>query len=209
MQYEHLQQKFFQLNEDREETTIRQCWLIILSAYSERQRHYHTMQHISNLFSEFEEIKTMVKNEAAVSMAIFFHDIVYQPGYSYNEAESADMAREHLIKLNWNQNDIDEVAAYILATKTHQSQPGVQNISDQLLFLDLDLIILGANWESYQEYVHQILEEFGNNSLVKLGRKHFMNEFLHKPRIYHTEHFYNLLEAKARRNIEREIKELL
>lgn len=62
-------------------------------AYTEPQRHYHTLSHISALLEQLDQATTAVLPEEgrhAVEAAIWFHDVVYDPvkGAPWNEEES-------------------------------------------------------------------------------------------------------------------------
>lgn len=204
-----LEQRFKDLNAARPVELVEKAWQRIALAYQESQRHYHTLVHLSQLFRQFDQLSPGLKNAPVVAMAIFYHDIVYQPGSGENEDKSAEIATRELQQLGWKERDVREVAAYIRSTKTHQADTAVLNPGDLALFLDMDLSILGADWDSYRSYAEQILKEFRVNAMIKLGRRGFMQRFLEREHIYQTPYFRNKLEQAARRNIEREIRELL
>lgn len=209
MTNEHLKQRFYDLHSSQQKDIVDQCWNRIYSSYRESQRHYHTLKHLCDLFHQLDQVKHLLKNVRVVEMAIYYHDIVYRPGNADNEERSAVIAEEDLRELHWKERDIREVAACIRSTKTHEADKAVLNPADLELFLDLDLSILGSDWDSYRVYAQNIMREFGNSGMIKWGRKGFMERFLEKKHIYHTAYFQNKLEARARENIRREINELL
>ena len=209
MTEQHLKQRFFEYNSTQPAELVPQLWNDITSSYKESQRHYHTLKHLSDLFHQMDQVQHLFKNVPVAAMAIFYHDIVYQPGSQDNEERSAVIAVDALNQLSWKERDIREVAAYIRSTKTHQANTAVLNHDDLLMFLDIDLSVLGSDWDTYRTYSLNILKEFGNNAMVKWGRKGFMQSFLRKPQIYQTSYFRNKFETKARENIQREINELL
>ena len=45
--------------------------------YTEEQRHYHTLQHIADMISHFEQWKVQIKNPLSVLLAIIFHEYVF------------------------------------------------------------------------------------------------------------------------------------
>ena len=78
------------------------------------------------------------------------------------------------------------------------------------VFLDLDLAILGAPSEEYDEYARQIRQEYCHYNWqdYRTGRKAVLKRLLARDRLYATDHFSQLYEYQARRNIEREIESL-
>jgi predicted metal-dependent HD superfamily phosphohydrolase len=78
------------------------------------------------------------------------------------------------------------------------------------VFLDLDLSILGASEDDYDGYTKQIQEEYGCYSVgeYRNGRIKVMKGLLNRERLYFTDYFHLKYEARARENIEREIKSL-
>lgn len=209
MTNEQLRQKFIAFHPASSAEAIAQAWEKIYHHYRESQRHYHTLKHLADLFHQFEQVKPMFKNPSVVAMSIFYHDVVYVPGSADNEERSAVIAETELKTLGWKERDIREVAAYIRSTRNHEANPAVMNAGDLELFLDLDLGVLGADWDTYRTYSQNILREFGNSAMIRWGRRAFMQKFLEKPHIYHTGYFQKKLELKARENIAREINELL
>jgi predicted metal-dependent HD superfamily phosphohydrolase len=209
MTNEHLRQRFFEFNSSQPADITELRWKKIHDHYRESHRHYHTLKHLCDLFLQFDQVKHQVKNVAVVAMAVYYHDVIYNPGSGSNEEDSARIAETELHELNWKERDIREIAAYVRSTKNHEPDTAVLEPGDLHLFLDLDLSVLGSDWDSYRTYSLNILKEFGNNAMVKWGRKGFMQKFLQKEHIYHTSYFQNKLEFKARENIQREINELL
>ena len=76
------------------------------------------------------------------------------------------------------------------------------------LFLDLDLTILGATLDEYDEYCSQIRREYEcySDQQYRQGRIKVLRSFLDRETLFFTPHFRKKLESKARRNIEREIE---
>src|SRR5690606_21190834 len=99
---------------------------------------------------------------------------------------------------------IEKIYNQILATKTHKES---DNLDDNYL-LDLDLSILGKNWNEYEAYIKQIRNEYSiyPNFLYNPGRKKVLEHFLTFDRIYKTDYFRILYENQARENISKEIE---
>jgi predicted metal-dependent HD superfamily phosphohydrolase len=78
------------------------------------------------------------------------------------------------------------------------------------VFLDLDLSILGASEDDYDDYTKLIREEYSCYSAEEYrnGRIKVLKGFLNRERLYFTDYFHKKYEVRARENIEREIKSL-
>ena len=176
-----------------------------------------------------------INDKNTVELAIFYHDIVYNPLRQDNEHQSGVVARTLLLKkgvatLTRSQDhSFDEVQKllpdhqarledrsvselksqkiydYILATKSHQT--GNEDDEDLHLLLDLDLAILGTDSENYREYTRQIRKEYWMfpGPVYRAGRRKAMAHFLEQPRIFKTDHYFERLEEQARQNITSEL----
>ena len=174
-------------------------WQEIEDAYTQANRHYHTLKHLENIYNE------LPKLDFITEFSIFYHDIIYDVKRVDNEQKSALFCEDRLTCLNVDTSIIENTATLINETKTHNP-----NSKCNALFLDADLSILGSNEESYKEYTNQIRREYDifTQSDYNIGRKKVLKHFLDKDRIYHTDYFYTKYEAKARENIENELKTL-
>src|SRR5690349_16403507 len=79
------------------------------SLYTEPTRHYHGMNHVAELLSEFDSVADQCENPAAVEMAIWFHDCIYEATRSDNEERSADIARDALIAMGADEGLVGRV----------------------------------------------------------------------------------------------------
>ncbi len=174
--------------------------------YGEDGRYYHNLQHIQQMLDDASEMKSLAKSWTAVQCAIWFHDVVYIPGANDNEERSAAYARTALEKMGLCQL-ADQVEEMILATKLQAA--AVADFDTQIL-LDADLAILGSPSQTYQQYAQAIRREFAFVPLPKYcrGRIQILSQFLQRPQIYYSDHFYDKYEAPARKNIQHEISQL-
>jgi len=111
------------------------CHARLVAAYAEPQRAYHSLQHLDECLRVFDEAKAsgLIQRPDFIEIALWFHDAVYDPKSSENEALSAQMAVEAL----GDGEAAREVARLIMLTKSHQ--PG--NGPDDAWIIDIDLAI--------------------------------------------------------------------
>jgi predicted metal-dependent HD superfamily phosphohydrolase len=181
----------------------------LVSAYSEPDRHYHTLDHVAALFRFLDHHGGGLVDRNAVELAIFFHDAIYVPTRSDNEAESAAMACTRLSVLGLPTALIARVSELILATR-HGIQGAQSHDADLALFLDLDLSILAAERSVYAAYAQAIRIEYAvyPDEVYRPGRRRVLGEFLARSRIYETDHLHRLWESAARANMTWELAQL-
>lgn len=194
----------------------RKFWDMIETKYSEQQRFYHTLNHISAMLHEFNEVKSKLSRPDLVAIAIFFHDVVYEPKRKDNEEKSAEMFLEFSSYFERPENaaDVQTVREWILATKRHETEvhrtPGMFGTDDIHYFLDMDMSILGVPNKEYEQYAEGIQKEYSHIPAEEFRKRRVkvLRTFLTIPNIYATELFRNRLEAKARENVQNEIERL-
>lgn len=177
-------------------------WTELNQSYSEKSRHYHTLAHLENMYSQLEAVKPKIKDWDAVSFALLYHDIVYNATQSNNEEESAALARERLLEISFPRERLDNCVQMILATKGHLQSAD----SDTNYFTDADLSILGQPWEVYSKYMEQLRQEYAiyPDAIFKTGRRKVLEHFLGMDRIYKTDYFHDRFERQAKENVKAE-----
>lgn len=185
------------------QSRIEDLWKEILTSYSETNRYYHNLSHLENMLSELNAVKREIKDWAGIVMALFYHDIVYKATASDNEEKSANKAKARLKELKFPDTKIEHCHKMILATKGHT----ISSDADINIFTDADLSILGKPWDVYQQYFENIRKEYSvyPDFLYSPGRKKVLKHFLSMPRIYKTDHFYDLYEENAKLNLNKEL----
>ncbi|MEH2194037.1 MAG: hypothetical protein V7K98_15565 [Nostoc sp.] len=180
----------------------------LVVAYSTPDRYYHTLKHIHHVLSTIQILQGYTNNLAAVQLAAWFHDVVYDTKAQDNEERSADYAFEFLRNLGIPENTISIVTHLIMNTKDHQA---AVNDYDSQVLLDADLAILAANSVDYLEYAHAIRQEYGwvADKDYITGRQQVLERFLQRSHIYFTPLMSEFAEPCARGNIQAEIKSLL
>lgn len=182
---------------------------LIASHYNQPHRHYHTLQHLFDVFDDLANpIAELVQLEQdSILFAVWFHDIIYQPGRKDNEAKSAEIAVEQLKLLDVPKETMSMVHQAILCTHKHKDP---NHCYATELFLDADMAILGKSKDEYYAYTENVRKEFSRipNILYNKGRKNFLETVNCKTRIFLTNYFHEGLELNARENITQEIASL-
>ncbi len=174
-------------------------------AYAEPQRHYHNQQHIAECLAEFDGARHLTQQPAAVELALWFHDAVYDPKAGDNEEQSAAMAR-NCLETGGPSRLAATVSDLVMATKSHSTEAG----SDAALMVDVDLSILGQGEQRFAEYEAQIREEYHSvpKPIFNFKRAEILERFLARSRLYATDFFAAKYEQQARRNLEGSIRQL-
>ncbi|GEM85115.1 HD domain-containing protein [Meiothermus hypogaeus] len=169
----------------------------LLVRHTEPQRFYHNLAHLNTLLE-------LLPAKPHLEFAVWFHDAVYDPTRTDNEAQSAGLAQESLLRLGVEPSLIQKVTHIIRATQDHQSDD-----PDTALFLDADLSILGAEPKIYRAYARAIRQEYAwvPEALFLERRARLLQKFLSRERIYQTEAFAHL-EQPARENLAKELETL-
>src|SRR5437868_5756855 len=63
----------------------------LLGAYESADRHYHNLRHLQHCLRELDLARKEAKDPAAIELAIWYHDAIYDPTRHDNEQRSADM----------------------------------------------------------------------------------------------------------------------
>ena len=178
-------------------------WEEIVENHTNKKRYYHTLEHLESLLFQLTPIKTEINHWNTILFTLFYHDVIYNSLKSNNEEKSAEFAIQRMQLLSVPQEIIKRCENQILATKHHK----LSEDTDTNYFTDADLAILGANWETYQQYYKNVRKEYAvyPNLVYNSGRKKALKHFLTMDNIFKTEYFYKKFEKTARENIQREI----
>ena len=182
----------------------------VVNRYTGPDRAYHNLEHINQFLQELEKYRDKINHLKALQLAAIFHDAVYVPSnqdkVQSNEQQSADLTENYLEKLGLPADIIQEVMSLILATKYHQT---IRDNPDSSIFMDIDMLILGAPPDVYDHYVQAIRQEYAflPDDVFNLHRKKLLQSLLQR-KIYLAPEMYNQYEEQARQNIERELKAL-
>lgn len=178
----------------------------LVAAYSEPHRAYHTLAHLEDCFAKWEPARSLAQQPNAIELALFLHDVIYDPRASDNEERSASLAVQWLQCGQVSQPLVEAVRQLILATK-HQTTPKDE---DAALLVDIDLAILGSPIAEFDRYEANIRYEYNwvPEAVYRAKRADLLEQFLDRSRLFQTDFFHHQYEQQARYNLRRSIKTL-
>lgn len=178
----------------------------LVESYSEPHRKYHTMQHLQECFAHLERVRSFAEHAGEVELALWFHDAIYDTRKTDNEERSAEWARESALAAGIEDDHANRVYQLIMATMHNAVPLG----PDAEVLVDIDLAILGAELERFDEYEIQVREEYSwvPRPLYRSGRRKILQEFASRESIYSTKYFRIECESRARSNIARSLARL-
>jgi predicted metal-dependent HD superfamily phosphohydrolase len=178
----------------------------LVAAWSEPQRHYHTLQHLRECLDQLDGQRRLAQRPAEIALALWFHDAFYDPQRSDNEQRSAEWADEALRAAGLRDGCAARVHAMVMATAGHAPTPD----PDRQLLVDIDLAILGAEPARFDESDAQIRAEYAHvpQAQWREGRGGVLRGFLARSRIYGTPALHERHEAQARANLQRALDRL-
>lgn len=177
----------------------------LFNAYIESQRSYHTVQHIVECLVLFHQIKKLLDQPFLVELAIWFHDVVYEPQASDNEYQSAVQMQKWCCSF-LTSAQCQTVFEWILHTQHHQPSA----LLDLSYLLDIDLAILGASFTRFTEYEQQIQQEYSwvLPEQYTLKRAEVLTKFAKMNPIYQTAYFRHHFEKQAKSNLQTILSDL-
>jgi predicted metal-dependent HD superfamily phosphohydrolase len=179
---------------------------VLIGRYSESHRRYHTLQHLDECFARPDDARGLAERIHEVELALWFHDAVYNVRNQDNEEQSASWAQDVAGRAGLPSAVAERVHGLILTTK-HNAEPTSR---DAALLVDVDLAILGAAPERFDEYERQVREEYSwvPGFVFRRKRREILEGFLARPHVFTTDHFRVCYEVAARANLVRSIEQL-
>ena len=181
----------------------------LLGRWSEPQRHYHTVAHLSAVLDVVEDHAELAPHPERVRLAAWMHDAVYDPRAlgDANERDSAEFAEGLLATLGVPAETAAEVARLVGLTAGHATEA---DDPDGELLCDADLAVLASDEEAYASYTAAIRREYAHvpEDAFRDGRAQVLKALLELPSIYRLEPLRAAWEEKARANLSRELEVL-
>lgn len=183
------------------------------AAYAEPPRAYHHAGHVAEVLRHYRDVAAGPgwSRPREVALAVLYHDAVYVPGRSDNEARSAGLAVADIAR--WLPDaglDAALVARLIELTARHGGFVPEDftggGADDTRHFLDCDMAILGAAPDVFDAYDAGIAEEYRGvvpGWIFRRRRRRFLAALLERERIFLSGYFHLRLEARARANLRR------
>lgn len=187
-----------------------EIWHIIESHYSEPHRFYHTLKHVDDMLRQRVEFGHLFSDKITVDLAIFFHDVIYNPASKSNEEDSAALFVDLFSKHGHSDIvDVEKVVAFIIATKAHRVH--MSRDDDLKLFVDIDMSILGSDRDKYAMYAANIRKEYrhiehheycsGRAAFLQLTLALTDSEVGDQLPIFASSYYFDKLESQARDNL--------
>ena len=127
----------------------------ILERWSEPHRAYHGLAHLTDLLTQIKRhVELTVREREILTLAAIFHDIIYNPRRSDNEAQSADLFLNS-VAMDKDNADIQEIATIIRDTKDHVPSTHLSTI-----FSHMDMDVVRRPYEELLKWEAGIRHEY-------------------------------------------------
>ncbi len=176
----------------------------LLERWSEPHRRYHTLEHLGAVLGRLDQLGGATM---AVTLAAWYHDVVYDPTRDDNEAASAALALATLPTAGVDRETVSEVARLVKLTATHR--PGRADGAGALL-CDADVAVLGGTREEYAAYRQAVRAEYRalDEPSWRRGRSSVLRSLLARDPLFSTAEGRRLWEQAARVNLQSELADL-
>jgi predicted metal-dependent HD superfamily phosphohydrolase len=209
------QQSPLLLHQEQADSWLNRLWTL----HTESTRHYHTARHLQEMWQYLNSVRQSLSLSTlqydSLLFAIYFHDAIYNPQSSTNEADSAALWQACAADLHMSDSITTHVATMILATQSHRVPDHDENDPEAKteafviqLLLDLDLAVLGKDEAAYDAYAAAIRREYAFVPTDEYCTKRasiLQNMLDQSPRLFGNPIFFHTLEGRARNNLRREI----
>jgi predicted metal-dependent HD superfamily phosphohydrolase len=184
----------------------RKTYESLMAAYSERGRHYHTIEHISACLRHLDGCVNDLESPREVEIALWFHDAIYKPLSSNNEKESADWAASFMSEYGATVEEVARVHRLIVVTE-HNAPTQTK---DESVLVDIDLSILGADPASYDIFEKGVRKEYMlvPSFIYRKKRAEVLRGFMERPKIYTSGCLSTTAERQAKENLSNAISKL-
>jgi predicted metal-dependent HD superfamily phosphohydrolase len=178
----------------------------LIARWSEPHRRYHDLAHLAAVLRAVDRLAGHARDVAAVRLAAWFHDAVYDGRPGSDEERSARLARSRLPRCGVPAARVAEVVRLVRLTAAHDTL--ADGDPDGAVLCDADLAVLGS--PGYDAYAAAVRQEYAHvpGDLFRQGRAEVLRRLLAMPRLYRTPLARELWEDRARANLAAELSAL-
>lgn len=173
----------------------------LIGGYRENHRHYHSLGHIEHCLGMFDQCSQLASDTDALEIAVWFHDVILEPGKRDNEARSADL---YMDLSDGVQSDEMRQAVYGMIMATLHDGSSLDH-SDAIYMVDIDLSSFGLPWEAFLRDSQDLRAENPQvcDEEYHLNQTGFQRSLLARPRFFLSDFFFERFEQQARANLDR------
>lgn len=177
----------------------------IEASYSEPHRCYHTGRHIDHCLTQFDLARHEMEDADAIELALWFHDIEYDPKAHDNELQSAKRFKQY-VRGAMDTELAGKIYRLIMVTMHNDAPEGI----DEKYVVDIDLSSFGLPWGEFVRDSLNVQREFSHLSDQEFARRNlkFLKSLQDRPQIFFTDFYKQKYEQTARRNIAKRIATL-
>lgn len=179
----------------------------LIARYSAPARHYHNTLHLSECLALLADHAADCESAPTVAVALWFHDAIYDPQRHDNEAQSADYAERCVHARGAPDTLVAKLRNMIMATAGHAPSSD----RDTTLLVDIDLAILGAEDQRFDQYEAGIRAEFCHvdDATYCRHRARFLASMLDRQPLFASTAIAATHTRRARANLQRLLASLV
>nr|WP_246147617.1 metal-dependent phosphohydrolase [Nonomuraea turkmeniaca] len=177
----------------------------VIARWAEPHRRYHDLGHLTAVLDAVDQLADAAEDPAAVRLAAWFHDAVYDGRPGWDEERSAQLAQSRLPRCGVPATRVAETARLVRLTAAHDTL--ADGDANGAVLCDADLAVLGRPGPGYDAYAAAIRQEYAHvpDDLFRKGRAQVLRRLLAAPRLYRTARAAGLWEERARANMTAEL----
>ncbi len=176
------------------------AWETLDRGYTEPHRRYHGVSHLDHCLRGLDLAATVAQDPDTLEVAIWFHDVINEPGAADNERRSAEVFSE-LAAPFMAPARVRRICRLIMTT-THRERP---EGGDERFIADIDLSSLAKPWPRFLADGEKLRAEEPAKSDEDYFRAkvRFHRGLLQRARLFNTVPFQLRYEAQGRENLQR------
>jgi predicted metal-dependent HD superfamily phosphohydrolase len=175
------------------------------AAWSAASRRYHSIEHLIDCLRELDAADARVPavDLGLAELALWYHDVVYEPRASDCEERSAQQLLRDAVTLAIPDASA-RLAADLVRATAHTQICEASGSPTADLVVDIDLSILGRDFLRFMDYEYAVAEEYASVPAIafRSGRRRVLAALLARAHIFRTEYFRDRYEQRARKQIE-------